>query len=547
MYHVSLGRFAILLENLISKGSSCTHKEVIMNWKSCTVLCLALLFMMVSVEGYQEFGIAVKRRDQTNPKIHGNIVVWEDLRNVRWDVFGYDLAESREIQFAPYSNSPAVYGDRVVWLNYEETSCTVCGYHISAEEEFCITAYPSSLKWSPALYENTVVWVQGDRDRDIYGFDIAAGQGIVIAAHVEEQDNPAIYEYIVVWQDKRNLNWDIYGYNLSTDTEFVITTSAGNQVSPAIFGNTVVWADDRNKNYDIYGFNLSTKEEFDITTNPADQKNPAIYGDIIVWADNRNGNYDIYGYSLSESVEFPLITHEGDQKNPSIYGNTVVWEDYRDGNADIYGVILPSTFLDKDGDRYSFPGDCDDNNPEINPAAEEVCDGKDNDCDGLVDEVCRGTLEVFVISSRGKEVERARVFIDDVYTGETDAGGRLIIGDLLMNTYTVRVESEQLEPAEKSIDVEKNVTTITVFEMGTSSLYNTFAVVFVIVLISFAGSMLVVLTATPRLRRRRKQKARPPGLVCPLCQTEIQEDWSVCPHCGADLEGLGPQDKTRIY
>ena len=83
--------------------------------------------------------------------------------------------------------------------------------------------------------------------------------------------------------------------------------------------------------------------------------------------------------------------------------------------------------------------------------------------------------------------------------------------------------------------------------MGTSSLYNTFAVVLVIVLISFAGSMLVVLTAAPKLRKPRKPKARPPALVCPLCQTEIQEDWSVCPHCGADLEGLGPHDKTRIY
>ncbi len=31
-------------------------------------------------------------------------------------------------------------------------------------------------------------------------------------------------------------------------------------------------------------------------------------------------------------------------------------------------------------------GDCDDGNSEVNPAADELCDGVDNDCDDEVDE-----------------------------------------------------------------------------------------------------------------------------------------------------------------
>jgi hypothetical protein len=44
-------------------------------------------------------------------------------------------------------------------------------------------------------------------------------------------------------------------------------------------------------------------------------------------------------------------------------------------------------FPDTDGDGYTdCGGDCDDTNPHIHPRAQEVCDGKDNDCDGRTDE-----------------------------------------------------------------------------------------------------------------------------------------------------------------
>ena len=45
------------------------------------------------------------------------------------------------------------------------------------------------------------------------------------------------------------------------------------------------------------------------------------------------------------------------------------------------------TAADEDGDGYlTSDGDCDDSNPDINPAGTEICDGNDNDCDGEIDE-----------------------------------------------------------------------------------------------------------------------------------------------------------------
>ncbi len=78
------------------------------------------------------------------------------------------------------------------------------------------------------------------------------------------------------------------------------------------------------------------------------------------------------------------------QKNPlECHGGKIIQKNtwYKDEDGDGYGAGEPQVdYVNTKSGWSLIKGDCDDSDSSINPDATEICDGIDNDCDGLKDE-----------------------------------------------------------------------------------------------------------------------------------------------------------------
>lgn len=117
------------------------------------------------------------------------------------------------------------------------------------------------------------------------------------------------------------------------------------------------------------------------------------------------GNATNFIQACRQLSGYVINSGDCDDDNPDINPDAPELCDGLDNNCDgrnDEGLALVTYFLDNDGDGHGdasntiqacrmlpgyvlSSGDCDDDNPDINPDAPELCDGVDNDCNGTVD------------------------------------------------------------------------------------------------------------------------------------------------------------------
>jgi hypothetical protein len=131
--------------------------------------------------------------------------------------------------------------------------------------------------------------------------------------------------------------------------------------------------------------------------------------DLQVWYEDRDGDGHgvpaITAASCGRPTGFAPTADDCDDSSAATFPGAEEVCDGQDNDCD--GVVDEGLggiwFADEDGDGYGAPAaavyacaapegyvandlDCDDRSVAINPGAAEVCDGTDNDCDGVVDE-----------------------------------------------------------------------------------------------------------------------------------------------------------------
>ena len=320
--------------------------------KMALLVALALIapaFLSLNAMGgdFREKSISSEDKQQLNPSIYRDLIVWEDYRN---DPYG------------GYTGTGT--GNPDIYL-----------YNISSDKKIPVCTQKSgdgtrnSAQQNPDIWKNLVVWEDWrNGNADIYIYDLKdpdqPENGTQLTFNAENQQKPRIWGHYVVWIDYRNgLDGDIYAYNLSSDSDgngipdwkeknygvdeankaiFPVCDNIFEQRDAAIYGSTVVWKDYRNDivgngNRDIYGYNISSGHEFQICTEKHNQFQPAIYGNTVVWVDMRTGTPAIYGKNISTGNEFRVSASDNPQRYPDIWENTVLWLESV-GNRDVIKI-----------------------------------------------------------------------------------------------------------------------------------------------------------------------------------------------------------------
>jgi hypothetical protein len=220
-------------------------------------------------------------------------------------------------------------------------------------------------------------------------------------------------EYGVAWHDDRDGNLEIYfaridaaGEKIGSDERVTVWSGESSQVELATSGTTygLVWHDDRDGAWEVYFARLYASgskigSDLRLTYDAAISGWPDVVwadGEFgVFWHDNSEGPWEIHhavidpaGVLIGSELR---VTDQGagSYQPASVWAGdayAVAWHDDRAGDFEIqFNEIRCCT--DADSDTYSVcENDCDDGDVAVFPGASEVCDYKDNNCDGTTDE-----------------------------------------------------------------------------------------------------------------------------------------------------------------
>lgn len=246
------------------------------------------------------------------------------------------------------------------------------------------------------------------------------GNPVRITNAVRTQYQPSLvwagFEYGLAWYDLRHAdatapdNAEIYFARLDTvgnrlGDEVRVTNDAAFSSEPSLAWSGerygIAWTEQRDGNTEIYftaldSFGVTRTGDIRLTADPATSLRPSAVstgGEFgVSWYDLRDGNAEIYftrvgldGTRLSPDVR--LTRDPAFSCDPTVLWNgaayAVTWNDFRSTLGEVFFLMLGCQCTDGDGDGFTSCRDCQDQRPDIHPGAADLCDGTDQNCDGI--------------------------------------------------------------------------------------------------------------------------------------------------------------------
>ena len=243
----------------------------------------------------------------------------------------------------------------------------------------------------PRLYEGRLVWYgggDGHNGSQIYLY--SGGEGARISQGTGDNDFPDIHGGRVAWRGWDGEDWEIFFFDSSSLRQ--LTDDPYRAYPPYVHGDRAAWSRSDGNDYEAYLFD--GKSVLQITDNETWDIVTGISGDGVVWEGHDGSDYEIFAYSWNGRTR-QITDNLFDDRAPELDGPRIVWQGFDGGDWEIFSATI---CWDEDGDGYEAVvcggDDCYDHDPAIHPGSPDGpplhCDGRDNDCDGAVDEGCPG-------------------------------------------------------------------------------------------------------------------------------------------------------------
>ncbi len=204
----------------------------------------------------QEFLICNDAGNQERPVVAGNWVAWQDDRKGNWDIFAYHLTTHNQTQMISHVRDqmhPALAGTSLSWEDYRHGLGEIYTYDLTSgpEVRYTVDSYNQTL---PSLSGNALVWTdQRNNQRDIY-YSPAPNSEIRVTYGAGDHSQATVLEKVVVYTDYEAGidNPNLAFFDAQSGLGALLTANPARQEEPALGNGVLAWQDDRDGISRIY-------------------------------------------------------------------------------------------------------------------------------------------------------------------------------------------------------------------------------------------------------------------------------------------------------